>query len=59
MNEDELVASILDELEDTETEIREIISCMENRGENPTSLWRVWDMVRDLIEKSEMLSYLY
>jgi len=59
MNEDELVTSILDELEDTETEIREIISCMENRGENPTSLWRVWDMVRDLIEKSEMLSYLY
>ena len=59
MNEDELVASILDGLEDTETEIREIISCMENLGENPTSLWRVWGMVRDLIEKSETLSYLF
>ena len=51
----DLVTELVDGLEDADTEIREIISFMENRGENATQLRRVRDIIWELEENANEL----
>lgn len=51
----DLVTELVDGLEDADTEIKEIIFFMENRGENATQLRRVRDIIWELEENANEL----